>query len=166
MPRFYQFSIIYQHTANNDPTYCQCRTNFGLRCCQFVLMTIKPAYYQTPPNASYYQHLFNVMSTCCQHLGKIMPTPIYIQDIANIYVPKAIFILNQIEKYNIISDYEYHLSVFWYGLARIFLHTKRSSDYYVLFVNCHLQSLLSFEKIKSKKCYVQKYTNIWPEPCV
>ena len=38
----------------------------------------------------------------------------------------------------IISDYDHNTHVFWYGLARIFMHTKMPPDYYVLFINCHL----------------------------
>ena len=105
MPRFYQFSIIHQHTANNNPTWCQCRTNFGPRCCQFVLMRIKLTYYQIPPNAkllpTFIQCYVNLLSTFRQDYANM--SPIYIQDIANISVPKAIFILDQSEKSNIMQ---------------------------------------------------------------
>ena len=38
----------------------------------------------------------------------------------------------------IIRDYDHNMYVFWYWLERIFVSTKRSPDYYVLFVNCHV----------------------------
>ena len=33
--------------------------------------------------------------------------------------------------------YDHNMSMFWYGLERIFVHTKKPTNYYVLFVNCH-----------------------------
>ena len=40
--------------------------------------------------------------------------------------------------YNPLSYCDHNMYVFWYGLARIFVHKKRPSDYYLLFANCHL----------------------------
>ena len=39
------------------------------------------------------------------------------------------------------SDYDHNMDVFWYELARIFVDSKRSPDYYISFVNCHMTRL-------------------------
>ena len=108
VPIFYQFSIIYQHTANNNPTWCQCRTNFGPRCCQFVLMRTKFTYCQVPPNVklpTFIQCYVKLLSLFRQDYAN--RSPIYIQDVANMSVPKAIFILDQDKKSNKITPMQH-----------------------------------------------------------
>ena len=102
MPRSYKSSMIYKHAATNNPIWCQCRSRFGPRCCQFVLMRIKLTCYQIPQNANlllmFIQHYVNSLSTIRQDYANM--SQIYVQDVAITSVPKAIFILDQVEKSN------------------------------------------------------------------